>query len=50
MNRYLIGTRNPLPLRRPVGSIQHKIDPKVLKLKLKLHQYNKNISQKTKRR
>jgi hypothetical protein len=47
----MFGARNPLPQRRPAGSLPHRLNPKVLMLKLKLlNQFNKNISQKIKRR
>jgi hypothetical protein len=55
-NQHLIGDRTIFPLSipsltTPKSSVQHRIDPKVLKLKMNaLYQLNKNISQKTKRR
>jgi hypothetical protein len=55
-NQHLIGDRTIFPLgmpslTTPKSSVQHRIDPKVLKLKMNaLYQLNKNISQKTKRK
>jgi hypothetical protein len=50
-NQHLIGDRTIFPLSiksvitpRPKSSVQHRIDPKVLKLKMNaLYQLNKNI-------